>query len=160
LTPFSKASMIWSVIVWYKDFMSFEHLSGMCQILLYDTLHSLQASKWQFFHSLKSLGAQVWGEWKASKKRICWQFIDGRNFISDIKCNVNDSVLINLKDGRIEKCLQLKEKENAIIFAGKHSGKKGCIEKIDLKRKIAELSLMEDKSKKINVLIKQLMIIE
>ena len=28
---------------------------------------------------------------------------DGRNFLSDIKCNINDSILINFKDKKIEK---------------------------------------------------------
>ncbi len=82
---------------------------------------------------------------------------DGRNFISDIKCKVNDSVLINFKDKRIEKCLPLKEKEKVIIFAGKHSGKRGVISKINLENKMAELTIDD---KKVDVLIKQLMVIE
>ena len=82
---------------------------------------------------------------------------DGRNFLSDIKCNVNDSVLINSKKKKIEKCLPLKEKGNVLVFAGKHAGKKANINKIDQVRKMAELTF-EDK--KINVLIKQLIIIK
>ena len=82
---------------------------------------------------------------------------DGRNFLSDIKCNVNDSVLIDLTKKKIEKCLPLKEKGDVLVFAGKHAGKKANINKIDQVRKMAELSF-EDK--KINVLIKQLMIIK
>jgi small subunit ribosomal protein S4e len=82
---------------------------------------------------------------------------DGRNFLSDLKCKVNDSVLINLKENKIEKCLELKEKVNACVFEGKHSGKKGIVNKINQKDKIAELNV--DKSK-INVLIKQLMVVE
>ena len=82
---------------------------------------------------------------------------DGRNFLSDVKCNVNDSVLIDLNKKKIEKCLPLKEKGDVLVFAGKHSGKKANINKIDSVRKMAEL-IFEDK--KINVLIKQLMIIK
>ncbi len=82
---------------------------------------------------------------------------DGRNIISDIKCNVNDSVLINFKTKKIEKCLGLKEKTKVMVFAGKHSGEKGIINKIKPKRKMAELNI--DK-KPVNVLIKQLMVIE
>ena len=81
----------------------------------------------------------------------------GMNFLSDMKCNVNDSVLINFKDKKIEKCIPLKEKAKAIIFLGKHSGKKGIIEQINQERKM--ISLETDKGK-INVLIKQLMVIE
>ena len=80
---------------------------------------------------------------------------DGNNLISDIKCKVNDSVLINLKNKKIEKCLELKEKSNAIVFAGKHSGEKGLINKID--NKTVELKTGD---RIIKVLIKQLMVVE
>lgn len=82
---------------------------------------------------------------------------DGENFLSDLKCKIHDSVLINFKKKKIEKCLSLKEKAKVIVFAGKHSGKKGFVKKINPKRKMAELDI--DK-KIINVLIKQLMVIE
>jgi len=82
---------------------------------------------------------------------------DGRNILSEIKCGVNDSVLINLSEGKIEKCLQLKEKEKVIIFAGKHAGEKGTINNINRERKIAELTVNK---KQVNTLIKQLMVIE
>jgi small subunit ribosomal protein S4e len=82
---------------------------------------------------------------------------DGRNFFSDTKCKVNDSVLINFKKKKIERCLPIKEKMKVIIFAGKHAGKKGNLIKIDSKKKIAELN---SDGKSINVLIKQLMVVE
>ncbi len=81
---------------------------------------------------------------------------DGRNFLSDIKCNVNDSVLINMEKGKIEKCLPLKEKVNVIIFAGKHSGENGIIDKINVKNKMVVLNINK---KIVNVLIKQIMVI-
>ena len=82
---------------------------------------------------------------------------DGRNIISNLKCNTNDSVIINLKDKKIERCLPLKEKAKVFVFAGKHSGMRGSIIKLDLEKKMAELEVNE---RKINVLIKQLMVIE
>jgi len=82
---------------------------------------------------------------------------DGRNFLSEIKCSTNDSVLINLKEGKIEKCLPLKEKTKAIVFSGKHIGKKGEIMNLDLEQKMAKIKVGE---KEINVLINQLMVIE
>ena len=82
---------------------------------------------------------------------------DGRNFISEIKCKVNDSVLINFKERKIEKCFPLKEKSNAFVFEGKHVGKKGTVNKINQEDKIAELSIGKNK---IKVLIKQLMVVE
>lgn len=90
-------------------------------------------------------------------KKIQLNFSDGRNFLSDVKCNVHDSAIINLKDKKIEKCLPLKEKVNVIVFEGKHIGERGVLNKIDNKNKMAELEV--DK-KKVNVLIKQLMAIE
>lgn len=81
---------------------------------------------------------------------------DGMNFISDIKCNVNDSVMVNLKDKKLEKCVPLNETSEVMVFAGKHSGSKGTIQKINVEGKSAEV---DSKGKKINVLLKQLMAI-
>ena len=82
---------------------------------------------------------------------------DGRNFLSDIKCNVNDSVLINLKDKKVEKCLSLKENSKALVISGKHAGEMGTIKNIDKEKKMAKL---ENKGTEVNVLIKQLIVIE
>ncbi|MCX6746846.1 MAG: S4 domain-containing protein [Candidatus Pacearchaeota archaeon] len=90
-------------------------------------------------------------------KKIQLNLSDGRNSLSEVKCNINDSVLINLKEGKIEKCLPLKEKAEVIVFAGKHSGKKGVINKLNLKDKTAEIKI-EDRE--INILINQLMVVE
>ena len=90
-------------------------------------------------------------------KKVQLNLSDGRNFLSDIKCNVNDSVLIDLKKKKIEKCLPLKEKGEVLVFAGKHAGKKANINKIDQVKKMAELTFNDEK---INVLIKQLIIIK
>ena len=90
-------------------------------------------------------------------KKIQLNLSDGRNFLSDIKCNVNDSVLIDLKKKKIEKCLPLKENGEVLVFAGKHAGKKANINKINQVKKMAELTFNDEK---INVLIKQLIIIK
>ncbi len=82
---------------------------------------------------------------------------DGRNFLSDIKCKTNDSVLVNFQKKKIEKCLPLKENSNVFVFAGKHSGTKGKIEKIDEEKKMATINSEEGE---INVLIKQFIVIE
>ena len=82
---------------------------------------------------------------------------DGNNFLSDVKCKTNDSAVIDFKTRKIEKILPLKEKAEAVIFEGKHFGKKGSIEKIDDKNKIVEINTGKEK---INVLIKQIMVIE
>ncbi len=90
-------------------------------------------------------------------KKIQLNLNDGNNFLSDIKCNTNDSVIIDFKTKKIEKCLELKEKANVIIFAGKHAGKKGVIETLIPERKMAKLNIGEVS---VNVLIKQLMVVQ
>ncbi len=82
---------------------------------------------------------------------------DGRNFVSDLKCNTDDSVLINFKERKIDKCLELKEKAKVIVFAGKHSGEKGIVSKMESESKAVEVDIDE---KKVNILIKQLMVVE
>jgi small subunit ribosomal protein S4e len=91
-------------------------------------------------------------------KKIQLNLHDGRNLISDIKCVVGDSVIINFKEKKVEKCLPLKENSRAIVFSGKHSGKKGEIKKIDKEKKTLELETKD--KEKINVLIKQVMVTE
>ncbi len=91
-------------------------------------------------------------------KKIQLNLQDGRNLLSDIKCGVNDSVLINFKEKKVEKCLPLKENARAIVFVGKHSGKRGNIRGVNKEKKMAELET--DKRERINVLIKQIIITE
>jgi small subunit ribosomal protein S4e len=95
-----------------------------------------------------------------SKKKITGSKIqinlsDGKNFLSDMKCKIGDSVLIDLNKGKIEKTLPLKEKAKVIVFGGKHAGARGQILKIGDKN-----AKIKTKDQEISVLIKQLMIIE
>lgn len=90
-------------------------------------------------------------------KKIQLNLSDGRNFISNLKCHINDSVLINLKKEGIEKCLPLKEKTKVIVFAGKHSGEKGIVSKMKPESKAVEVNI---DGKRINILIKHLMAVE
>lgn len=99
-------------------------------------------------------------------KKIQLNLSDGRNFIIEPKfsCMISDSILVNFKDKKIEKCLPLKEKSNAIVFAGKHSGKTGQIEEIISEQvkgpNARKMAIIDSKKEKINVLIKQIMVIE
>lgn len=90
-------------------------------------------------------------------KRIQLNLSDGRNFLSDIKCETNDSLIINFKTGKIERCLPLKEKAEVIIFSGKHAGNKGEIVNLDKKAKMAKIKTRHGE---VNILIKQLMVAE
>mgnify|MGYP001570323202 FL=1 len=86
-------------------------------------------------------------------KKMQLNMSDGRNFLSNIECNTNDSVLVNFKEKKIEKCIPLKEKAEVFVFAGKHAGKRGKVNKIDEINKMTEVSIDE---KPVNILIKQL----
>lgn len=88
-------------------------------------------------------------------KKMQLNLSDGQNFNSDIKCNSNDSIVIDLKNKKIEKCLPLQEKAKVFVFAGKHAGKKGAIKKLKLERQMASI---DAQGKNINVLIKQLIV--
>jgi small subunit ribosomal protein S4e len=90
-------------------------------------------------------------------KKVQFNLRDGNNFLSDLKCKIGDSVLIDFKNKKIEKCFPLKDKVKIIIIEGKYAGKKGIIEKLKLERKIAKLNI---EGKEVNVLIKQIMVVE
>jgi len=80
---------------------------------------------------------------------------DGRNYLSDLKCNVNDSAVIDLKKNTISKILPVKEKSEVLVVGGKHAGVTGKIEKIVPELKMVEVNNGE---KTFRVLIKQLMV--
>lgn len=90
-------------------------------------------------------------------KKVQINFLDGRNYLSELKCSVGDSILINFKKNQLEKCLPLKEKSNIFIIGGKHAGKQGTIQKINKELKSSEVKIGDEN---VNVLIKQLIVIE
>ncbi|MBI5803195.1 hypothetical protein HY448_00735 [Candidatus Pacearchaeota archaeon] len=101
--------------------------------------------------------AKVINKKTLKKNKTQLNLSDGNNFLSDVNCKTNDSLVINLKEMKIEKCLSLKEKAYAYVTDGKHAGKKGIINKIDEINKVAEL---DSKDGKVNVLIRHLMVVE
>jgi len=88
-------------------------------------------------------------------KKIQLNLSDGRNFVSDTKCNVNDSVLIDLKNKKVSKCLPLKEGANILVIAGKHTGEKGTVIKLKPERKMVSLKV---EGNEVDILIKQTMV--
>lgn len=91
------------------------------------------------------------------KGKIQINLEDGENFVQNMKCNTGDSVIVDLEKGKIEKCLPVKKGNNAIIIAGKHSGKKGKIEEMDEEHQMVTIKTKENK---LNVLMKQMMVKE
>ena len=86
-------------------------------------------------------------------KKVQLNLSDGRNFISDMKCNVNDSVKINLKEKKIGSHIPFKVGANVFVFAGKHAGEKGTIKEIEPNR-----VKLESKGKMISILTKQIIV--
>ena len=95
---------------------------------------------------------------KAMKgKKVQLNLWDGRNYVSEVECKVNDSVIVDLDKNKVTKCVPLKEKANALVIGGKHAGYTGVIEKLILERKMVSL---KTEKKTFNVLIKQLMVVK
>lgn len=90
-------------------------------------------------------------------KKVQLNLSDGRNFLSEIKCNTNDSVIIEFEKKKVGKFLALKETAKVLVFAGKHAGSEGIIQNINKERKTAEIKV---NSHKVNALIKQIMVVE
>jgi small subunit ribosomal protein S4e len=101
--------------------------------------------------------SKIIGKKIVKNKKTQLNLWDGRNYISDIECKVNDSVIIDLEKNKILKRLPLKEKSEILVIGGKHAGTKGIVQKIDLEEKMVEVKTKNDK---FNTLIKQIMVIK
>jgi small subunit ribosomal protein S4e len=55
---------------------------------------------------------------------------DGSNFLPKEKFVTGDSAVINLKENKIEKIIQMKEGAKVLVVSGKHSGKEGKVKEI------------------------------
>ncbi|MBI2043624.1 hypothetical protein HYT25_04515 [Candidatus Pacearchaeota archaeon] len=101
--------------------------------------------------------AKVIGKKILRGKKVQINLSDGNNIISEMKCNTNDSILLNMKSKKPEKCIPFKENAKAVVFEGKHMGESGKVEKISHEHKMAEINV---EGKKVNVLIKQIIVVE
>ncbi len=90
-------------------------------------------------------------------KKVQLNLSDGTNTSYDKKCSTGESIIIHLANKKVEKTLPLKVKSKVLVYAGKHAGKKGIVEEIDEKNKMVVIN--HDK-KKLNILIKQIMVLE
>ena len=92
---------------------------------------------------------------KGNKTQV--NLLDGMNILCDKKCDVNDSVVVDLGKKSISKILPLKEKSDVLVIGGKHIGTKGKIVKMLPEHKMAEV---ESENATFNALIKQIIILE
>lgn len=99
--------------------------------------------------------SKIIGKKSLKGKKTQINLLDGRNYLSDSKCSVHDSAIVDLKKNTISKIIPLKEKANVLVIGGKHAGGMGKIEKLIPELKMAEVN---DTEKTFRVLIKQLMV--
>ena len=101
--------------------------------------------------------SKIIGKKTLKNKKVQINLADGRNYLFDSKCAVNDSAVIDLEKVKVAKIIPMKEKSPALVIGGKHAGMKGKITKILEESKMAEI---ESGDKNFRVLIKQLMVLE
>ena len=90
-------------------------------------------------------------------KKVQINLSDGTNYICNEKCLVGDSGLIDFEKNKIQKILKLEEGAKVLVIEGKHAGKYGKIQKLKLDRKMVKI---KTKDKELNILIKQIMVVE
>ncbi|MEK6819949.1 MAG: hypothetical protein AABY03_02000 [Nanoarchaeota archaeon] len=100
--------------------------------------------------------AKIIGKKTLRGKKTQINLSDGNNVLSEVKCNINDSLVLNFKNKKADKCLSLKNGASVVVFEGKHMGESGKVEKIDAEHKMAEIN---SDGKKVNVLIKQIIVV-
>ncbi len=70
---------------------------------------------------------------------------DSRNYITNEKVKVGDSVVVDLKENKIKEVLNFKHGARVMFITGKHIGERGVIETVD--EKTGLISIKTDKGK-------------
>ena len=92
-------------------------------------------------------------------KKVQMNLQDGTNFIYEKPFTVGDSVVLNLKENKIEKLLPLKEGAKVSIVSGKHAGKEGSIKEIAVigKEKVYTIKFKEGEA---NLPLRTLLVVD
>jgi small subunit ribosomal protein S4e len=92
-------------------------------------------------------------------KTIQMNLEDGQNFLSASKFSLGDSVVVNTKERKVEKILELKEGAKLEIVAGKYAGEEGKLKSIrSLKRGTDYIVKINDKE--VELPLKTFLVIE
>ena len=94
---------------------------------------------------------------KGSKMQV--NLSNGKNIITKDKMKTGDSVVVDLKTGKILKIIGLEKGKTAFVIKGKHIGKHGKIGEI-IERGGKHLAKMTSDDSRINVWTKNLIVIE
>ena len=66
----------------------------------------------------------------AKGKKIQLNLSSGKNILSDEKVKIDDSVVLDLKDNKISKVIEVKKGNKTFVFEGKHRGVVGNIDEV------------------------------
>jgi len=104
----------------------------------------------------KIIGKKVLG-----KSKLQLNLINGRNVIVDgkEKINVDDSVVVNFKDGKVSGFVKMEKGKTGFVYRGKHAGISGKIEDV-IERGGKKLVKLASGDEKINVWIKSVVVME
>lgn len=94
------------------------------------------------------------------KNAIQLNLMNGRNLIAKEKINVNDSIVMNLKQNKIDKILKIENGKSAYVTDGKHAGDSGKIEGIVERGGKKLIKILTKDNKKINVWIKNVIVMD
>jgi len=101
---------------------------------------------------IKVIGKKVLG-----KDKVQINLLDGRNVFVKDKIDVEDSVVYNFKDKKVEKVIKMEKGRTGFVFSGKHAGIKGNIEEI-MERGGKKLVKIREEDVKINVWVKNVIV--
>jgi ribosomal protein S4E len=73
----------------------------------------------------KTKTVKITGKKILGKNKIQMNLDDGQNILAKVKFSVGDSVVLNVKENKVEKILPLKKGAKVEIIGGKHAGEKG-----------------------------------
>ena len=99
--------------------------------------------------------SKIIGKKVLPKKKVQINLYDGRNYLSNEKCVVGDSAIVDLKSNKITKILPLKIGSEVLAISGKHAGKVGELKDLNSESALAQIKSGENL---INVLTKQIMV--
>lgn len=79
---------------------------------------------------------KITGKTVLPKNQLQLNLSDGRNILTDKKCNVGDTVIITLPDQKIKEIFELKKDAFVFLIKGKHAGDSGLLQEVKNKRAV------------------------
>ena len=102
---------------------------------------------------VKIIGKKILG-----KDKVQINLEDGQNFLIKQKFAVNDSVVVDTRENKIKKILELKEDSKVEIISGKHAGDRGVVRGVE-KLTRGKRYLIKLKTREVNLPLKTILVI-